>query len=94
MAFNTNTAAAPSASSNNNTQSWEKAAGFVNLYLPSKDGKKRKLGAIPLKVSKAQEKALLEWLEEDEANVGKLSQKMIVEYQSAQANEAHAFDLG
>ena len=96
MAFNVNSnAAAPSANSTNaNTQQWEKAAGFINLYLPSKDGKRRKLGAIPLKLSKTNEKALVEWLESDEENVGKLATKLIVEYQSAQASEAHSFDLG
>ena len=88
-----NSAAAPSAQANN-TQSWEKAAGFINLYLPSKDGKQRKLGAIPLKLSKANEKRLLEWLESDEANVASLASKLIVTYQSAAVNEDHAFDLG
>lgn len=91
MAFNTNTAAAPASSNNAN---WEKAAGFINLYLPTKDGKRRKLGSIPLKLSKANEKALFEWLEADEENVGKLASKMVVEYQSAQVSEAHSFDLG
>lgn len=95
MAFNTNAAAAPSAASSNNANSnWEKAAGFVNLYLPSKDGKRRKLGAIPLKLSKSNEKALVEWLESDEENIGKLATKLIVEYQSAVVSEAHSFDLG
>lgn len=92
MAFNSNAAPAPTANTANSN--WEKAAGFVNLYLPSKDGKRRKLGAIPLKMSKLNEKALLEWLESDEENVGKLASKLIIEYQSAQASEAHSFDLG
>lgn len=39
--------------------SW-KAQGFINLYLPAKDGgKRRKLGAIPLKDSKPAEKLLM-----------------------------------
>lgn len=92
MAFQSN-AAAP-APTNNANSNWEKAAGFVNLYLPSKDGKRRKLGAIPLKLSRVNEKALVEWLESDEENVGKLASKLIVEYQSAAVSEAHSFDLG
>ena len=92
MAFNNNAAAAPA--SNTANSNWEKAAGFVNLYLPSKDGKRRKLGAIPLRLSKSNEKALVEWLESDEENVGKLATKLIVEYQSAAVSEAHSFDLG
>ena len=92
MAFQLN-ASAPNTSASNNSN-WEKASGFINLYLPSKDGKRRKLGAIPLKMSKANEKALYEFLEADEGNVEKFASKLIVEYQSAAANEAHAFDLG
>ena len=91
MAFNTNTAAAPAATPAN--ESW-KAQGFINLYLPSKDGKRRKLGAIALKESKVNEKQLLTWLNEDPENVKTLASKLIVEYQSAALAEENAFDLG
>jgi len=91
MAFNTSAAVAPAANSNSQ---WEKASGFINIYLPSKDGKRRKLGAIPLRNGKPAEKTLLEWLEADEGNVAKLASKLIVEYQAAAFNEAHNFDLG
>lgn len=90
MAFNTNPAAAPQAVANSN---WEKAAGFINIYLPSKDGKRRKVGAIPLRASKANEKQMLDFLDEDEGNIAKLSAKLIVEYQSAAITEAHSLDL-
>lgn len=87
MAFANNTAA-PSASN----ESW-KASGFINLYLPAKDGKRRKLGAIGLKDSKVNEKQLMDWLQEDPANVEILKSKLIVEFQSAAPSDAHAFDL-
>lgn len=89
MAFNTNTA--PAATPAN--ESW-KAQGFINLYLPSKDGKRRKLGAIALKESKSTEKQLLAWLNEDPENVKTLASKLIVEYQSATTADENAFDLG
>lgn len=91
MAFNPATAA----SNNNNAQneSW-KAQGFINLYLPSADGKRRKLGAIPLKQSKPSEKKLLEWLNEDPSRVEKIMSKLIMEYQSAEPAETSGFDLG
>ena len=89
MAFNTNTAAAPAQTNNDN---W-KAQGFINLYLPPKGGR-RKLGAISLKVNKASEKQLIEWLEADEKNVDVLASKLIVEYNPATASDANAFDLG
>jgi hypothetical protein len=88
MAFNTNAAAAPVA----NNDSW-KAQGFLNLYLPSKNGERRKLGAIPLKESKPNEKALLEWLNEDPSRVLKIMEKLVIEYQSAVPAEGNGFDL-
>lgn len=88
MAFNTNPAAAPATTSN---EAW-KAQGFINLYLPSKTGR-RKLGAIALKEAKVSEKQLLAWLNEDPKNVEMLASKLIVEYQSAALAEENAFDL-
>lgn len=88
MAFNSNS----NTESNSNNESW-KAQGFLNLYLPSKDGKKRKLGAIPLKESKPSEKALLVWLNEDPSRVAKILASLQMEYQSAVPNEATGFDL-
>ena len=93
MAFNkSNTAPAPAASiavpSN-----WEKAKGFLNIYLPSKDGKKRKVGSIALRESKLLENQILSFLEADEANLPKLSSKLVIEYQSAAVNEGSMLDL-
>lgn len=89
MAFNTNTAA-PAQSSTNN-ESW-KAQGFLNFYLPAK-GQRHKLGTIPLKESKANEKQLLAWLNEDPSRVAQILDKLELEYQSAAPNEEHAFAL-
>ena len=69
MAFRTNTSAAAAMSNTLNQENW-KADGFVNLYLPSTDGgKRKKLGAIPLRANKPAEAALLEWLKKDANNV-------------------------
>jgi len=72
-----------------------KASGFLNLYLPSKDGtKRRKLGAIPLKDSKQNELTLREWVEVDP--IGRCAiilAKLELEYQSAVPNEGSEFDL-
>jgi DNA gyrase/topoisomerase IV subunit B len=91
MGFKTNNG------SNNNQQdnndNW-KAQGFINLYLPSKEeGKQRKIGAIPLRISKASEKQLLEWLKADPANAKKLAEKLIVDFQEAVASETAVFAL-
>lgn len=76
-----------------NSDSW-KAQGFLNLYLPSKEaGKRKKLGAIPLKESKASEKALLQWLNEDPSRAQQILAKLEIEFQSAVPGEASGFDL-
>lgn len=88
MAFNTK----PAAPAETN-DSW-KAAGFLNLYLPTKDGGRRKLGAVPLRVSNVNEKALLEWITEDPTRVDIIKAKVVVEYNSAEPAEGTGFDLG
>ena len=90
MAFATSSAATAQPSTNN--ESW-KAQGFLNFYLPSKNGQRRKLGAIPLKESKANEKRLLAWLNEDPSRVTQILAKLEIEYQSAASNDEHAFAL-
>ena len=91
MAFATSSAATAQSSTTN--ESW-KAQGFLNFYLPAKNGQRRKLGAIPLKDSKINEKQLRAWLEEDPSRVAQIIAKLEVEYQSAASNDEHAFDLG
>lgn len=90
MAFATSSAATAQSSTNN--ENW-KAQGFLNLYLPAKNGQRRKLGAIPLKESKANEKQLLAWLNEDPSRVTQILAKLEIEYQSAASNDEHAFAL-
>lgn len=92
MAFNRNSSAARSSDATENT-SW-KAQGFLNFYLPSKDGGRRKLAGIPLKDTKANEKTLREWLEQDpEKNLRTFMNKLEVEYQPATQSEGSTFDL-
>ena len=90
MAFATSSSAPAQPSTNN--ESW-KAQGFLNFYLPAKNGQRRKLGAIPLKESKANEKQLLAWLNEDPSRVSQILAKLEIEYQSAASNDEHAFAL-
>lgn len=96
MAFNTNTAAntnQANGNGNGRNDAW-KAQGFLNLYLPSRSGGRRKLGSIPLKESKASEKELLAWLNEDPSRVTQILAKLEMEYQSAEPQPANGFDLG
>ena len=94
MAFASSSApASTNAASSTTNENW-KAQGFLNFYLPAKNGQRRKLGAIPLKDSKINEKQLRAWLEEDPSRVSQIIAKLEVEYQSAASNDEHAFDLG
>lgn len=93
MAFKRSTSAPAPAATVAVPGNWEKAKGFLNIYLPSKDGKKRKVGSIALRESKLLENQILTFLEADEANLPKLSSKLVIEYQSAAVNEGSMFDL-
>lgn len=88
MAFQT-TAPANNAATN---ESW-KAQGFLNFYLPGKNGSRKKLGAIPLKESKANEKQLLQWLTEDPSRVSLILEKLELEFQSVLPADTAGFDL-
>ena len=90
MAFASSASAQTPASTSN--ENW-KAQGFLNLYLPAKNGQRRKLGAIPLKDSKVNEKQLRAWLEEDPSRVAQILAKLEIEYQSAASNVENAFAL-
>lgn len=90
MAFNT--AAVVNTTPSAQNESW-KAQGFLNFYLPSQDGKRKKLGAIGLKEGKPNEKKLLEWLNEDPARAQVILSKLIIEYQSATPSDGTGFDL-
>lgn len=93
MAFNRNSSAARSSVTAETNTSW-KAQGFLNFYLPSKDGGRRKLAGIPLKDTKANEKALREWLEQNpEENLRTFINKLEVDYQPAAQSEGSTFDL-
>lgn len=96
MAFQTSSAqnnnVRPFGNTRNNDDSW-KADGFINLYLPTKSGGRRKLGAIPLKGSRPSEAELLSWLNEDPSRVQKILAKLEMEYYPAGGTEDAAFDL-
>ena len=92
MAFASSSAAQTASTTNASAEGW-KAQGFLNLYLPAKNGQRRKLGAIPLKESKVNEKQLLAWLNEDPSRVTQILAKLELEYQSAASNDEHAFAL-
>jgi hypothetical protein len=79
MAFDRNSGSNNNNSSNKGENDSWKAEGFLNFYLPTQDGGRRKLGSIPLKGNKQSEKDLLA--------------KLQLEYQAAEQAAGSGFDL-
>lgn len=71
--------------------SFEKAKGFINIYLPTGDGGRVKVGALPLRESNQAEKATLEYLtsakteEEFTDRLKNVANKMQFEFNKAEA---------
>ena len=78
MAFNTGV---KRNETNQQNDSW-KAQAFVNLYVPTPEGGKRKIGSIALKDSKPYEAALIKRLQE-EGGLEALKGALIVDFQMA-----------
>ena len=79
MAFNTGVQR--NQNTNQQNDSW-KAQAFVNLYVPTPEGGKRKIGTIALKDSKTFEAALIKRLQE-EGGLEALKDALIVDFQMA-----------
>lgn len=86
--FTSNTVAAPATTN----ESW-KASAYLNLYLPGRDGSRKKLGAIPLRAGKPNEKTLMDWLNEDPSRVAAIISKLDIEYRAVESGEGSGFDL-
>ena len=86
--FNTSTAAAQA----NNNDDW-KAQAFLNVWLPTKAGGRRKVGSIPLKISRAGDAQLIEHLSGGEDALRSLVNKMEFDFQLSGGNPDSAFDL-
>lgn len=84
-----------SGNSNNqgNNENW-KAQGFINIYLPGRGGKRRKLGSIALRDAKPAEKELIEFLKQDPENILALMAHAEIDFQLADDTENTGFDLG
>lgn len=95
MGFQTNEqAAANNGNNNGGIPEHKKAQGFINIYLPTIEGGKRKVGALPLLDSDPRQKKIREILEvEGEAAIERFRAKIIIEYNSATPTEGSAFDL-
>lgn len=98
MAFQPAPSAAPAPASarRGGNNEYERAIGFINVYLPTKGGARRKVGTLALNASKATEKAVHDRLIEggDEA-LKRLAEVMILEFnpQIDESNPDNALDF-
>lgn len=91
--------------SNTNTNAagkeFEKAKAFLNISLPSRDGKSTRLHALPLVESNPIHAQLIQYLSEaqsDEAlmaeRIGNLKQRLVLDVGFTRDAESSALDLG
>lgn len=79
-------------SNNARGEQW-KASGFLNFWLPRKDGSREKLGAIPLVEKREHISKLVAWLKEDPARAEVILSKLEIDFQSAEPKKGVEFDL-
>ena len=88
MAFNRSNAAVVVPAN----QTWEKASAFLNLYLPRKNGSRAKIGAVPLRLSKDTEKAVMDIIAKD-GSPDRVLSKLIIEYNPVNVVNDDDFDI-
>lgn len=93
MAFNLDGGAARNNQSAQTNENW-KAQAFINLFLPTGDGGRRKIGSIPLRANKPAEKQVIDYLQEDDSRMGALLSKLEGDFQLADGSTGALFDLG
>ena len=71
-------------------QSWRNDA-FVNISLPTADGGKRKIGSVGLKLRKAAEKELIEYLQADPSRVASLFSHASFDFQLVDGSTSSGF---
>lgn len=82
MAFQPASSSAPApTAARRNSGEYEKAIGFINVYIPTVGGGRRKLGTLALNASKATEKAVHDRLVEGgEEALNRLAEVMVLEF--------------
>jgi hypothetical protein len=91
MAFN-NTSKQATLNNGPSNNNW-KATAFLNLYLPDKDGGRRKVGFVALKENRSIDRQLIEFLQADEGNVEVLLGKLQLEFNMADGSDSSALAL-
>lgn len=70
-----------------------KADAFLNVYIPSKNGSEKKVGAIKLYKNKANDRQVIDFLSADEGNLEILKSKLILKFTNMEDREEDPLDL-
>ncbi len=94
MAFQSaqNSNVAPFNKGGNDDGNW-KADAFLNISVPTKNGKRRRLVAVPLKMSRPKEAALIERLKANPDDVHALKEVLELDFHMAEGEEDAQFDF-
>ena len=91
MAFNSNQSR-PDMSNRGGIPEDKKAQGYINISLPTANGKEWKLVGIPLKISAAREKELADWFEANGEQAEEIFKaNVLVRYNSATPAAGNGF---
>ncbi|WP_289101007.1 hypothetical protein [uncultured Marinobacter sp.] len=72
-----------------------KSDAFINLYVPTRQGGRRKLGSVGLKLSKPMEKQILDFLADSgEEGLAQLKERLVLDFQRADGQNGDELDLG
>ena len=93
MAFDFDKEDSSESTKRSSSKNW-KSDAFVNLSLPKDEGKKAKIGAIGLKLNKADHAELIKFLREggDEA-LARFKNALVLDFQMADGSTSGSFDI-
>jgi len=75
-------------------ENW-KSDAFLNIYMPTRQGNRRKVGSIGLKLNKPMDKQLLDYLSDaGEDGLAALKERIELDFQRADGHNGDELDFG
>ena len=94
MAFQTESNVSPIVTGVAKNENW-KSDAFLNIYMPTRQGGRRKIGSVGLKLNKPMDKQLLDYLSDaGEEGLAALKERIVLDFQRADGNNGDELDLG
>ena len=94
MAFQTQSNVSPIVTGVAKNDNW-KSDAFLNIYMPTRQGGRRKIGSVGLKLNKPQDKQLLDYLADaGDDGLAALKERIVLDFQRADGQNGDELDLG